>query len=98
MSLNEGIRKFPLSLSQLNILNLERIFAGTSVNNISTTVRIVGRIDFPVLQQSINLVIESDPPSVPVLLKRIPRCFSITLALKKRISPYTIFQTQAKRV
>ena len=61
MSLNEGIRKFPLSLSQLNIFNLERIFAGTSVNNISTTVRIVGRIDFPVLQQSINLVIESDP-------------------------------------
>ena len=61
MLLNESYKRFPLSLSQLNILNLERVLAGTSVNNISTTVRIVGRLDFPVLQQSINLVIERDP-------------------------------------
>ncbi len=61
MSLNESARRFPLSLSQLNILNLERVLAGTSVNNICTTVRIVGRLDFPVLQQSINLIIERDP-------------------------------------
>jgi len=52
---------FPLSLSQLNILNLERALAGTSVNNISTTVRIRGRVDFVALQQSINRVVESDP-------------------------------------
>ena len=51
---------FPLSLSQLNILNLERSLAGTSVNNISTTIRINGRLDFTALQQSINRVIESD--------------------------------------
>ena len=60
MSSNEFVKKFPLSLSQKNILNLERVIPGTSVNNISTTVRIEGRLDFPVLQQSINLVIESD--------------------------------------
>ena len=52
---------YPLSLSQLNILNLERAFSGTSVNNISTTVRILGSVDFVALQQSINLVIETDP-------------------------------------
>ena len=51
---------FPLSLSQLNILNLERAFAGTSINNICTTVRIRGRVDMAVLQQSVNQVIESD--------------------------------------
>ena len=51
---------FPLSLSQLNIWNLEQALTGTSVNNISTTVRIRGKVDFAVLQQSINRVIESD--------------------------------------
>ena len=51
---------FPLSLSQLNILNLERTIAGTSVNNISTTIRITGRLDFPLLQKSISLILESD--------------------------------------
>ena len=60
MASDASARKFPLSLSQLNILNLERVLPGTSVNNISTTVRITGRLDFPVLQQSIRLVIESD--------------------------------------
>ena len=58
MALNESVKRFPLSLSQLNILNLERVLAGTSVNNISTTVRISGRLDFPILQQSISLVVE----------------------------------------
>lgn len=51
---------FPLSLSQLNILNLERSLSGTSVNNISTTIRINGRLDFPMLQKSIDLVLEND--------------------------------------
>lgn len=51
---------FPLSLSQQNILNLERIFPGTSVNNISTTVRIKGNLDFRLLQESIHLVLEKD--------------------------------------
>ena len=61
MSLNEMPRRFPLSLSQQNILNLEHVLAGTSVNNISTTIRIVGRMDFAALQQSIALIIEKDP-------------------------------------
>ena len=51
---------FPLSLSQQNIWNLERALPGTSVNNISTTVRIKGNLDFPILQESINLVLEKD--------------------------------------
>ena len=51
---------FPLSLSQQNIWNLERTLPGTSVNNISTTVRIKGNLDFPILQDSINLVLEKD--------------------------------------
>ena len=58
---NEFAKRFPLSLSQMNILNLERVIPGTSVNNISTTIRIEGRLDFPMLQKSISLVIESDP-------------------------------------
>nr|WP_275891395.1 non-ribosomal peptide synthetase [Ruminococcus sp. OA3] len=51
---------FPLSQSQQNIWNLERTFAGTSINNISTTVRIHGRVDFVLLQKSIEMVLEAD--------------------------------------
>ena len=51
---------FPLSQSQQNIWNLERTFAGTSINNISTTIRIHGRIDFVLLQKSIQMVLEAD--------------------------------------
>ena len=51
---------FPLSLSQQNILNLERSLPGTSVNNISTTVRFKGHLDFPLLQESIHRVLEND--------------------------------------
>ena len=60
MSIADETNCFPLSLSQLNILNLERALVGTSVNNISTTMRIRGRVDFNLLQQSINRVLESD--------------------------------------
>ena len=60
---------FHLSLSQQNILNLERTLSGTSVNNISTTVRIKGYLDFPVLQESIHRVLENDA-SMRVRLKR----------------------------
>jgi len=51
---------FSLSLSQHNILNLEYAFPGTSINNISTTIRINGQLDFPLLQESINLVLKND--------------------------------------
>lgn len=60
MSTENGREYFPLSLSQQNILGLERALSGTSVNNISTTVKIRGRLDFAVLAKSINAVIESD--------------------------------------
>ena len=53
-------QSFALSLSQKNILDLERSLPGTSVNNISTTVRIKGQVDFPVLQESIHRVLEND--------------------------------------
>ena len=51
---------FPLSLSQQNIWNLECAFPGTSINNISTTVRIRGYLDIPALQESIQRILESD--------------------------------------
>ena len=51
---------FALSLSQQNIWNLEQAYPGTSINNISTTIRIQGRIDFNALQKSVNLVLASD--------------------------------------
>ena len=51
---------FPLSLSQQNILNLERAFPGTSINNISTTVHVNGRLDYLWLQESIHRILEND--------------------------------------
>ena len=51
---------FPLSFSQLNIWNLECAFPGTSINNISTTVRINGQVDLSVLQESIHHILASD--------------------------------------
>jgi len=57
----ENEKRFPLSLNQTNILNLERVLRGTSANNISTTVRIQGRVDFSALKRSILLVLKKDP-------------------------------------
>ncbi len=51
---------FPLSVSQKNILNLEKAFPGTSVNNICATIRMEGELDFERLQESIHLVLERD--------------------------------------
>ena len=53
-------RRFALSLSQHNIWDLECIIPGTSVTNISTTIRIRGRVDMVALQESIYRVLESD--------------------------------------
>ena len=53
-------RRFALSLSQHNIWDLECIIPGTSVNNISTTIRIRGRVDMVALQECIYRVLESD--------------------------------------
>lgn len=49
-----------LSLNQRNIWNLEKSFAGTPINNISTTIRIQGRVDFALLKKSIHMVLASD--------------------------------------
>ena len=51
---------FPLSNSQQNIWNLECAYPGTSINVISTTVRIRGHLDLPLLQKSIQRVLECD--------------------------------------
>ena len=51
---------FPLSLSQMNIWNLECSMKGTAVNNISSTIQIDGRVDNVLIQESISLVLQSD--------------------------------------
>jgi len=51
---------YPLSLSQQNIWDVERTCPGTSVNNICTTLRIHGRVDFSALQRGINAVLAAD--------------------------------------
>ncbi len=60
MNSNENSRPFKLSLSQLNILNLERSLRSTSVNNICTTVHIRGRLDFVILQKTLDTVLSHD--------------------------------------
>lgn len=51
---------YPLSLSQQNIWSLEQACPGTSINNISTTLRIHGRVDLAMLQRSLDLVLAAD--------------------------------------
>lgn len=51
---------YPLSLSQQNIWDVECTCPGTSVNNICTTLRIHGRIDFSALQRGVNAVLAAD--------------------------------------
>ena len=50
-----------LSLNQLNIWNLEQVYGGVAINNIATTIRVRGRVDFALLQETLNLVISHDP-------------------------------------
>ena len=52
---------FPLSLNQRNIWNLEQAYPGTPMNNITTTVRVQGRIDLGLLEKSICLILKADP-------------------------------------
>ena len=52
---------YPLSLNQKNIWDVERACPGTSINNICTTLHIHGRVNFPLLQRSVNLVLSADP-------------------------------------
>ena len=52
---------YPLSLNQQNIWDVERACPATSINNICTTLHIHGRVNFPLLQRSVNLVLSADP-------------------------------------
>ncbi|RHP34366.1 amino acid adenylation domain-containing protein [Lachnotalea sp. AF33-28] len=51
---------YPLSGSQRNIWGLEQHYRGTSINNICQTIRIRGTFDIALLQQCLNLLLESD--------------------------------------
>lgn len=51
---------FPLSISQRNIFNQELKFNNTPINNICTTLNIRGRVDFNLLQNIINQILELD--------------------------------------
>lgn len=51
---------YPLSLSQQNIWDVERSCPDTSINNICTTLRIQGQVDFSALQRSILFLLEAD--------------------------------------
>ena len=53
--------RYPLSLSQQNIWDIERACPDTSINNICTTLHVQGRVDFSALQRSVNLVLSADP-------------------------------------
>ena len=52
--------KYPLSLSQKNIWNVELSHKGTSINNICSTIRIEGRFDLARIKEAINLVLMRD--------------------------------------
>lgn len=51
---------YPLSIGQKNIWDVERACPETPINNICTTLRIQGRLNFPLLQRSVNLVLSAD--------------------------------------
>lgn len=51
---------FDLSMSQLNIWDLEQRFPGTPMNAISCTIEISGKVDFALLTKVLNEVLETD--------------------------------------
>lgn len=51
---------FNLSESQLNIWDLEQRYKGTPMNVISCAIEIFGRVDFSLLEQTLNEVLASD--------------------------------------
>ena len=51
---------FPLSLSQRNIWDLEQAYTGTSMNNISATLRLRGLVEPALLQQALGRVVAQD--------------------------------------
>ena len=52
--------RLPLSMSQQNIWELEQRYSGTSINVISATVRISGRVDFALLTKTLNIILRAD--------------------------------------
>ena len=53
-------RIFPVSQSQRNIWELERLYPNSPMNNICTSIRIKGRIDVSLVTKCINYVLERD--------------------------------------
>ncbi len=51
---------YPLTHPQKGIWYLEKMYPGTSVGTIAGTVRIKGKVDFKLLEQAINIVIEKN--------------------------------------
>lgn len=56
----EKIEFFQLSMSQLNIWDMEQYLPGTPMNTISCTIEISGRLDISLLSQVLNEVLEKD--------------------------------------
>lgn len=55
-----GEKIYPFSLNQKNIWDVECACPDTSINYICTTLHIKGRVNFPALQRSVNLVLAAD--------------------------------------
>ncbi|MDL2232121.1 amino acid adenylation domain-containing protein [Ruminococcaceae bacterium OttesenSCG-928-L11] len=51
---------YPLSVPQKSIWYTEQFYPGTSIGNISATMRLKAPIDFPLLEQAINLLIRNN--------------------------------------
>ena len=50
---------FPLSLSQRYIWNLEQVFSKTPINNISSILRVNGRLDIEKLAAAVNIFLSA---------------------------------------
>jgi len=59
--INQNYRQtYPLSCQQRNIWHLEQVYSGIPINNICGNLKIEGRLDIALLEQSINILLEHD--------------------------------------
>lgn len=75
---------FALSLSQKNILNQELKFNNSPINNICTTLNIKGRVDFKLLETTLNIILENDDS--------LRTRFAANDGIKQYIQPYHYHQ------
>lgn len=92
-----GRTVFPLSQSQLNIWNLEQAYPGTSINHISTTVTIRGKIDFVLLQRSITMLLEADATLRTRITLQGDKPVQFFALIKNRLLTSMIFPIQIRR-